>query len=488
MTAPRVTERDVAPHDPAAEAAVLGACMNHPDVAADLLVAAPPEAFWCPSHTTLAGIIGDLLRRGLPPEPAVVATELPADSSLSPADLTRMVIDSPSDGGARHCAEVVMGYHHRRLALQAATELRDAGERDRVEQVLPGVLTRLGEMQKTAPGQATRRHLKPGDVFVLDSPTDLAPVWGSGDDVLWAAGEPLLVVGPTGVGKTTLAMQLVAARLGIVGDVLGLPVAASERPLLYLAMDRPNQIRRAMARLFSEEHRDVLRERLIVWEGPLPADLGKAPTLLAQMADDAGAGTVLVDSIKDAAVKLTDDEVGGNVNRAMQHLVAGGVEAIGLHHQRKGQAGVRPRTLEDVYGSTWLTAGAGSVILLWGNAGDPVVELVHLKQPAGEVGPLKIEHDHLTGQTIVSRGQVDPVAVLRNSRNGATAMDLARIMFECDKPSDNQRKKAQRSLDRLVKDNLAHRREPTIGGEGGSAPARYYLAERQLKVVSNEPA
>ncbi len=33
-------------------------------------------------------------------------------------------------------------------------------------------------------------------------------------------------------------------------------------------------------------------------------------------------------------------------------------------------------------GSTWLTSGLGSVIVLDGEPGDPTVELRHLKQPA----------------------------------------------------------------------------------------------------------
>ena len=89
--------------------------------------------------------------------------------------------------------------------------------------------------------------------------------------------------------------------------------------------------------------------------------------------------------------------MGGNVNRAVQYVVVEGIEVVGLHHQRKGQGGAKPNGLEDVYGSTWLTAGMGSVVLLWGAAGDPNVELRHLKQPVAEVGPLRIEHDQLTG-------------------------------------------------------------------------------------------
>src|SRR5688500_9512898 len=42
-------------------------------------------------------------------------------------------------------------------------------------------------------------------------------------------------------------------------------------------------------------------------------------------------------------------------------------------------------------------AGAGSVILLWGEPGGALVDLTHLKQPAGDVGPLRVFHDHATG-------------------------------------------------------------------------------------------
>lgn len=177
-----------------------------------------------------------------------------------------------------------------------------------------------------------RAKLRTGSTFVLDRPAELAAVWGSGDDVLWAAGESLIIAAPPGVGKTTLAVQLVEGRLGLADKVLGWPVEADDRPVLYLAMDRPRQIQRAMLRRFGEQHRPRLDERLVVWEGPLPSDLGRRPELLADMADAAGAGTVILDSLKDAVVKLTDDEAGGNLNRAIQTAVVAGVEVLGLHH------------------------------------------------------------------------------------------------------------------------------------------------------------
>jgi len=324
--------------------------------------------------------------------------------------------------------------------------------------------------EREAPGRVDR--LKGGAQFVLDDPADLAPVWGGGDEVLWACGEPILVAGPPGVGKTTLVGQLLRARLGLDAMVLGYPVATDDRSVLYLAMDRPRQIRRSMRRIFSEQDRSAL-DRLVVWEGPLPLDVGRVPEVLVELATEVGAGTVIVDSLKDAAVKLTDDEVGGNVNRALQFLVTAGIEVCALHHQRKSQGGAKPTSLEDVYGSTWLAAGAGSVVLLWGAAGDPIVELSHLKQPAGEVGPFKVEHDHDAGRT-VRVDEVDPMAMLRAAPNGITSMDLARAIFSTDAPTDNRRKKAQRKLDRLVREGLARKREADRAGAGGVVAARYY--------------
>jgi len=53
-----------------------------------------------------------------------------------------------------------------------------------------------------------------GGAFILDAPKDVPAVWGE--------GEPLILAGPSGVGKTTLAQQLVLARLGLAGPVLGM--------------------------------------------------------------------------------------------------------------------------------------------------------------------------------------------------------------------------------------------------------------------------
>lgn len=314
-----------------------------------------------------------------------------------------------------------------------------------------------------------------GAAFVLDAPAEVPAIWGRSPSVLWAPGEALMIAGGNGVGKTTLAHQLLAGRLGLLDQVLGLPIVPGERRVLYLACDRPQQIARAMQRLFSEEHREILNERLSVWKGPPPADFSKNTTLLREMCRRAGADTVFVDSLKDVAVGLSSDEVGSSYNRARQFAIADGVEVVELHHQvKRGANGGKPDTLADVYGSTWITGGTGSVILLWGEPGDPIVEFKHLKQPAEEVGPFKVLHDHDTGRSSVV-DSVDLLQVVRNFPHGITVQAAARQMYPDGEPTRAQVEKARRQLDRLVKNGLMIAKDGSSGGAGGGEQKRYFL-------------
>lgn len=79
------------------------------------------------------------------------------------------------------------------------------------------------ELRQIVQGRAKRVQVD-GATFILDGPTEVQAVWGEGDQVAWAAGEPLLINGSTGVGKTTIAQQVALARLGLRSEVLGMAV------------------------------------------------------------------------------------------------------------------------------------------------------------------------------------------------------------------------------------------------------------------------
>lgn len=203
---------------------------------------------------------------------------------------------------------------------------------------------------------------------VLDSPECVESVWGDGHQSLWAKQEPLLVCGPDAVGKTTLMQQ---ATLGLVGlgptSLLGFTLHQRQRRVLYLACDRPAQAARSFRRMLTEDQRRELDERLAIWRGPLPTDLATEPDGLLVLARKANCEIVVVDSLKDVAADLSKEETGIGVNRALQLCCTEGVDVLAGHHQRKQQAGAgKPRHLSDVYGSRWIPAGCGSVVLLWG--------------------------------------------------------------------------------------------------------------------------
>lgn len=316
----------------------------------------------------------------------------------------------------------------------------------------------------------------PGDRFALDVPDTVPAVWGDGSTVLWAQGEALMLCGPPGVGKTTVAGQLIVARLGLhglAGKVLGLPVATGNR-LLYLACDRPAQVARSLHRIMKPEWREELAERLVIWKGPPPHDFAKDTSLMREMALAAGADTVMIDSLKDVAIGLSEDTVGAGYNRARQLTLVAGIEVAELHHQVKhGTNGAAPTKLIDVYGSTWLTAGAGSVVLLWGEAGDPLVRLTHLKQPADEVGPFNVLHDHKAGTSSVHQ-RVDLVRLAAYSPAGLTAHEAAKVIFETTKPTRAQVEKARRRLDQLAGDDRLIPAKGRAGGDQGGSPTTYH--------------
>jgi hypothetical protein len=114
-------------------------------------------------------------------------------------------------------------------------------------------------------------------------------------------------------------------------------------------------------------------------------------------------------------------------------------------------------------------------LLLWGEPGDALVELSHLKQPQEEVGPLTLIHDHDTGSTTV-QDHPDLLEALRRSR-GLTAEQAALVLTRGKEPSDAQIEKARRQLRKLEKSGLATEKTGSKGGAGGSVPSQWFARD-----------
>lgn len=326
-----------------------------------------------------------------------------------------------------------------------------------------------------------------GAEFFLDLP-DMPPViWGDGNRILWIDGEPLMICGDDGTGKSTIDHQLLAARLGIRDDLLDYSVEPAKGVVAYLAMDRPEQARRAGHRLFPEDIEVDFRsqlERLAVWRGPLPFDpLGSPDALADWLQSEFGhVSDVHADSLKDMASNLSEDGVGSRLNSAIQEVISRGINWVGLHHQRKASGeNKKPDSLADVYGSRWLTAGHGSVLMLTRERDDKdVVELSQLKEPADRVPRMLLRHDRSRGSTrpITASRTVEQV-LDEKGESGATIAEVASAVYGKSSTDleNGERKRVGRQLGAMVENGSAKKVDGSKGGSGGSKAARYVLLE-----------
>lgn len=477
----------------AAEQAVLGACMHRSEAVDVVRGVLDATDFYRPAHETVWRTLLALRGDDLPTDPIVLGERLDATGDLNRVGgavyLHQLAGASPSVYDAEHHAHIVRRQADRRrlhsisLRLQQQTE-EPGADPDAIRSAFETDLRAERERALASGSGRLSRYLVDGWDFVTKTGADAEPLWGTRDQTAWASGECLMIVGAPGVGKTTLAHQVVLARLGLQAEVLDLPVAESTR-VLYLAMDRPKQIARAMARRVGLGDERRLRERLAVWEGPLPATLDKEPDLLADLAAAHGADTIVIDSLKDAVSTLVDDALAVAYHNARMRALRNGVEIMELHHQRKAAAdaprGQRP-ALDRVYGSTWLTSGAGSVLFIEGKPADPAVTIHHLKTVTGEIGPLNVVHDHQRGTTTVEP-TLDPVVLLRNAPNGLTTRDLAMRLSGDTNPERADVEKARRHMERLVSTGLAVKADGAAGGAGGGQQTRYYASARHIGVV-----
>ncbi len=320
---------------------------------------------------------------------------------------------------------------------------------------------------------ATTSAFEDGASVILDGPPEPPAVWGQEDEVLWADGEVFMLAGPTGVGKTTLAQQVILGLMGINDEVLGYPVREAKR-VLYITADRPRQAIRAIQRIVNEEHREILRERLRFAQGPPEADFARSPETLLNMVKAADCDTVIVDSLQDVASKLSDDETGSGIKRACGLATAAGVNVMILHHHRKPQNGSKPDKVEDVYGSSIITNSMGSIAMLWGDATSTVVEFRQLKKPSSEVGPFNVTLN-LDGTVEIHEGESAPIDLIQ-SGEAITAQEMATRLFPVPKDErtgQSNVEKARRKLDKLAKDGELTKQEGKKGGQGGGTPTTY---------------
>ena len=248
-----------------------------------------------------------------------------------------------------------------------------------------------------------RERLGPGTTgaaFLLDHDPRIVNLWGEGKHILWSGGEPLMIVAPPGTGKSTLAQQLCLRRAGVIDStLLGYHVEPGEGNCLYIAADRPRQIKRSWRRMVNEEHRAELSNHVVIYEGTPPFRVSSNPEkLLNWVRSFKEIDTVFIDAYLDLG-RLAEEEGAALANEALQALVLHDIEVCVVHHDRK--MGNDPRKmprLDDVYGGRSITKGMGSVLYLNGESGALAAEVVHLKPPEWRIQNFDIRIDPATGE------------------------------------------------------------------------------------------
>lgn len=258
--------------------------------------------------------------------------------------------------------------------------------------------------QTTSQPAPTEFDLSPGDI-IFTVPLEVESIWGNGQESLWARGEPLMIYGPTGIGKTTLAGRLLLSLIGVdSSELLGYPVTPVQpgQTVLYVAADRPRQAMRSLRRMAPKQSASILAERLRIEHNRQIWTSEKDPEILHRAAVQANAAIIFIDSSKDlTGGPLKDEGPAKALMDAIQICIAHDVDVAMLHHPRKAtQEGGSKRELDldDVYGSAWLTAGAGSVLLVDGKPGSGEFRFEQLKAPATFVDPLEVSVDYETGE------------------------------------------------------------------------------------------
>lgn len=286
------------------------------------------------------------------------------------------------------------------------------------------------------------------ETFLFGDDDEFETIWGDGETPIWPSGESLMLVGPPGVGKSTLTHNVMMGLL-LGGEIFGYPIKKIEGNILYLAMDRPKQIKRAFMRLMTDRGvRNLVQDRVLWHLGPMPFMIANDTSKVAKMCKHFGVTVVVIDSIKDMATNPSDEVQANAYNQARQKCLADGIEWIELHHNRKSsETNKKPRSLDDVYGSRFLTAGAGSILSLWGESGDEIVELSHIRPPGNALPPMKLaldkEHGRLTPDNVITMDDL-------LKRPGGITVRAAAVAIFGKKPTESQIRNTRNKLKRMV--------------------------------------
>jgi replicative DNA helicase len=228
----------------------------------------------------------------------------------------------------------------------------------------------------------------------------------------------------------------------------------------------------------------ILRERLIIEHMRQLWASEDDPTMIHRAAIQANAQIVFIDSSKDlAGGPLKDEGPAKALMDAIQICIANNIDVAMLHHPRKAGQDTgtkRELSLDDVYGSAWLTAGAGSVLLVDGKPGTGEFKFEQLKAPATFIDPCEIAVNYETGE--LKHNTIRDVETWLKTWGMAATIKEA-VMHQYGIPEEDinyestQYRKMRDRLERLVAQGVV--------GKTQTNPRKYQWSGPMLAVVKD---
>lgn len=212
-----------------------------------------------------------------------------------------------------------------------------------------------------------------------------------------------MVSAAPGVGKTQLSLQLaIDCALGI-EFLTWKPVKPMKIVFFSLEMGHVGLkiFSELIAKEYSEEQRVILQENLkIVPLGQsLPIDRADSKQFIESMLQEIQPDGIVIDALGKLISGELKEETARKVNDYMGALRSKyGLFVFLVHHNIKANSdNKKPNKLEDVFGSTYITADMTTVLTLWKNPDDKTVELNQVKARFTEEAPMKLlmRNEHL---------------------------------------------------------------------------------------------
>jgi len=209
----------------------------------------------------------------------------------------------------------------------------------------------------------------------------------------------MLLAGSPGVGKSQISMRALMAMAMGQEKFLGLPLQEGCQPAIFFSLEMPTVelkiLFQSMLKSMTQDERNTLDKYLLWHDAGLPINF-RDPLVrqrVEKSIEENGIQTLAIDSLSKMGIrKMQDEEAIIEMMEWFDHVRFTYNTSIWvIHHNRKANSDRKADTLDDVYGSRFLTAGATSIVTMDRNGKKDLAKLRFEKiRTAPEKAPMTV--------------------------------------------------------------------------------------------------